>query len=146
MPIGRERECAHLEALTGRVRAGASAAVVVTGEAGIGKTSMLEHVVTQAGGLRILRARGAEPEENLPFAGIAALARPILGYLDALPGRQRAALAGALAVGPAVNADRFVICAATLGLLSAAAAERPTLAVIDDGVTALRQLGLITKA
>src|ERR1039457_2173808 len=130
MLLGRERECARLDALISQVRAGASAALMVEGEAGIGKTSLLAHVASHASGLRILRARGVEAEQNLPFAGLADLAGPILGYLEALPGPQRAALAGALAVGPVARADRFAICAATFSLLSAAAATRPVLAVV----------------
>jgi DNA-binding NarL/FixJ family response regulator len=132
MLLGRERECARLDALVSQVRAGASAALIVEGEAGIGKTSLLAHAAAHASGLRILRARGVESEQNLPFAGLADLAGPILGYLDALPGPQRSALAGALAVGPVTRADRFAICAATFSLLSAAAATRPVLAVVDD--------------
>jgi DNA-binding NarL/FixJ family response regulator len=132
MLLGRERESGALYDLISRVRGGASGAIVVEGEAGIGKTSLLEHAVTRAGGLRVLWAQGAESEQNLPFAGLAELIGPILGYLDALPGPQRAALAAALAVGPAVHADRFAICAATLSLLGVAATERPVLAVVDD--------------
>jgi DNA-binding CsgD family transcriptional regulator len=132
MLVGRERECACLDALIGKVRAGASVALVVGGEPGIGKTSLLEYAVSQADGLQVLRARGAESEQNMPFAGLAGLLGPVVGYLDTLPTRQREALAGALAVGPAVPADRFVICAAAFGLLAAAAVERPVLAVADD--------------
>jgi DNA-binding CsgD family transcriptional regulator len=132
MLVGRDRECGRLDALISWVRAGGSAPLVITGEAGIGKTSLLEYAAYPADGLLVLRARGAESEQNLPFAGLAGLLGPVLGLLDALPGPQRAALAGALAVGPAVPADRFAICAATLGLLAAAAADQPVLAVVDD--------------
>jgi DNA-binding CsgD family transcriptional regulator len=82
--------------------------------------------------LRVLRAQGLESEQSLPFAGLVSLVGPVLGHLGALPAPQRAALAGALAVGPAIPADRFVICAATLSLLAAASAKRPVLAVVDD--------------
>ncbi len=132
MLLGRERECARLDALIRQVRDGSGAALVLEGEAGIGKTSLLEYFISRAHGSRILRARGTEAEQDLPFAGLADLLRPVLSYLDRLPGPQRAALAGALAVGPAVPADPFTICAATLSLLSAAAASQPLLAVVDD--------------
>jgi DNA-binding CsgD family transcriptional regulator len=132
MLVGRERECAQLEALIGRVRDGASGAIAIEGEAGIGKTSLLEHAASHAWGVQVLRAQGTESEQNLPFAGLADLIGPILGHLGALPGPQQAALSGALVVGPVVPADRFAICAATLGLLGAAAAERPVLAIVDD--------------
>jgi DNA-binding NarL/FixJ family response regulator len=132
MLLGREHECARIQALISLVREGASGAIVVEGEPGIGKTSLLKHAISQATGFQVLRAQGAESQQNLPFAGLAGLLGPILGHLSALPGPQRAALAGALAIGPAVPADRFAICAATLSLLGAAAAERPVLATIDD--------------
>src|SRR5215472_587401 len=133
MLVGRERECARLDALIAQVRAGHSATLVVTGDAGVGKTSLLEYAVLRAGGLQVLRAHGVESEQDLPFAGLADLVGPILGHLGALPGPQRAALAGALAVGPVVPGGRFPVCAATLRLLSAAAAQRPVLVVVDDG-------------
>ena len=132
MLVGRERERTRLDALVGRVRTGGSEAIIVKGEAGIGKTSLLEYAVSHADGFQVLRARGVESEQNLPFAGLAGLLGPVLQHLGTLPGRQRAALAGALAVGPAVPADRFAISAATLSLLAAAAAERPVLATVDD--------------
>ena len=133
MLVGRERECARLDALIAEVRAGHSATLVVTGDAGVGKTSLLEYAAVQAGGFQVLRAHGVESEQDLPFAGLADLVGPILGHLGALPGPQRAALAGALAVGPVVPGGRFPVCAAALRLLSAAAAQRPVLAVVDDG-------------
>jgi DNA-binding CsgD family transcriptional regulator len=132
MLVGREPECARLDALISSIRAGASAAIVIEGEAGIGKTSLLEYAASQADGLRVLRAQGVESLQNLPFAGLSDLLRPALGYLAALPTPQGAALAGALAVGPAVPADRFATCTATLSLLAAAAADRPVLALVDD--------------
>jgi DNA-binding CsgD family transcriptional regulator len=130
--LGRERECALLDGLIGRVESGASAVLVVTGAAGIGKTSLLEYAASRAAGFRILRARGAESEQDLPFAGLADLLTPVLGLMDRLPDRQREALAGALAVGPAVPADRFAVCAAALGLLAATATTQPVLALVDD--------------
>jgi len=132
MLLGRGPECARLDALIAQVRAGASAALIVTGEAGVGKTSLLEYAAAHSGGMRVLRARGVKSERNLPFAGLSDLLRPVLGHLGALPRPQRAALAGALAIGPAVSAERFAVCAATLSLLGEAAADQPVLALVDD--------------
>lgn len=132
MLLGRDNECARLDALIGQVQAGSSATLAVVGEAGVGKTSLLRYAASHAGGLQVLHTRGVESEQDLPFAGLAELVRPILRHLDTLPGPQRDALAGALAIGPVVPGGRFPVCAATLGLLSAAAAERPVLAVVDD--------------
>jgi DNA-binding CsgD family transcriptional regulator len=132
MLIGRERECERLDSLVSRVRAGGSAVIIVEGEAGIGKTRLLDYAAAQADGLHVLRSRGFESEQDLPFAGLAGLVGPILGHLDSLPAPQREALAGALALAPAGPAERFAICSATFNLLSAAAAQQPVLAVVDD--------------
>jgi DNA-binding NarL/FixJ family response regulator len=132
MLIGRERECERLDSLVSRVRAGGSAVIIVEGEAGIGKTCLLDYAAAQADGLRVLRSRGFESEQDLPFAGLAGLVGPILDHLDSLPAPQREALAGALALAPAGPAERFAICSATFNLLGAAAAQQPVLAVVDD--------------
>ncbi len=130
--LGRERECARLDTMIGRVRGGSSGALIMEGEAGAGKTSLLDYVSAHARDLQILRAQGAECEQDLPFAGLADLLGPVLGYMEALPGPQRTALASALAIGPAVPGDLFTVCAATLSLLAAAAAARPVLVMVDD--------------
>ena len=130
--LGREGDCARLDTLIGRVRGGSSGALIMEGEAGAGKTTLLDYVAEQAQDLQILRARGAESEQDLPFAGLADLLGPVLDYIEALPGPQRMALASALAIGPAVPGDLFTVCAATLSLLGAAAAARPVLAMVDD--------------
>ena len=132
MLLGRDRECARLDALITQVRAGASAVLVVTGEAGIGKTSLLDYTTDHSSDLQVLQARGVMSERNLPFAGLCDLLRPVLRHLPGLPGPQQAALGTALAIGPTVRTDRFAICAATLGLLGEAAVRRPVLAVVDD--------------
>ena len=132
MLLGRERECARLDALISRVGGGSSAVLVMEGEAGVGKTSLLEYAAARSHRLRILRARGTESEQDLPFAGLADLLGPVLGRLDALPGPQRAVLAGALALGPTVPGGIFALCSATLSLLAAEADERPVLALVDD--------------
>src|ERR1700761_1756667 len=132
MLLGRDRECARLDTLITQVQEGSSAVLRLSGEAGIGKTSLLDYAATHSNGLRVLRASGIKSEGNLPFAGLSDLLRPVIGHLDALPGTQRTALAAALAIGPAVSADRFAICTATLSLLGEAAVQRPVLAVVDD--------------
>lgn len=104
----------------------------MAGEAGIGKTSLLDYLVLRATGLQVLRAHGVESERDLPFAGLAGLLKPVLGHVDVLPDPQRAALRSALALGPPAPGDSFAICAATLSLLSFAAAKQPVLAVVDD--------------
>jgi DNA-binding CsgD family transcriptional regulator len=82
--------------------------------------------------MRILRARGIESEAQIPFAGLAELLRPVLTSLGRIPAPQAAALAGALALGPARAQDRFAVGAATLSLLSASAEEGPIAILVDD--------------
>ena len=98
----------------------------------MGKTTLLDAACARASGLTLLHARGLEVEAQLAFSGLSDLVTPVLRFLEAIPAPQSAALAGALAVGPASPADRFVVCAATLSLLAAAAEEQSVLVVVDD--------------
>lgn len=122
-----------------RARRGSSGVLVVVGEAGIGKSTLLDQARANAQGLRVLSAAGAEPERDLPFAGLAQLLRPLLAHLDALPEVQAEALSQALALGSGPVGDvstgpgeRFAVSAATLGLVSRAAEEEPLLLLVDD--------------
>ena len=132
MLLGRDAEHARLRDLLDRARGGTSAALVIRGDPGIGKSALLDDAVAAANGMTVLRARGVESESELSFAGLADLLGPVVGRLDALPPPQRAALAGALALGPPVRGDRFTVYAATLSLLANAAERAPVLAVVDD--------------
>ena len=106
--------------------------LVLRGEAGIGKTALLDYAVASAAGLRVLRATGVEPEMELAFAGLHQLCGPMLNRLGRLPDPQRAALETAfgLAAGPAP--DRFLVGLAVLNLLSQVAGEGPLVCVVDD--------------
>jgi DNA-binding CsgD family transcriptional regulator/tetratricopeptide (TPR) repeat protein len=130
--VGRERECAAIDAVVDQALDGHGGAVVVRGDAGIGKTALLEHGVERADGLLVLRTIGVEAESDLAFAGLYGLVRPILRFLPELPEPQSQALQGALGLGPSTSAERFLIGAALLSLLAAAAEERPVLCVVDD--------------
>jgi DNA-binding CsgD family transcriptional regulator/tetratricopeptide (TPR) repeat protein len=132
MLLGREAECARLDSLVANARAGRSSALVLCGEAGVGKTALLAYAEERAAGFRILSARGVESESELAFGALNDLLRPILDKLPSLPAPQTAALASALAIGPPVSADRFATCAATLSLLATAADDAPLLALVDD--------------
>ncbi|WP_067500981.1 AAA family ATPase [Actinoplanes sp. TFC3] len=132
MMLGRTAERASIDALLQGARAGHSDVLVLTGEPGIGKTTLMKYAIERAGGLRVLKARGYEAESEIPFAGLADLVRPVLSGLDDLPAPQAAALRSALALGPPVAGDRFSICAATVGILAAAAEQTPLLVVVDD--------------
>jgi DNA-binding CsgD family transcriptional regulator len=129
---GREAETAALAALVARARDGRSGALVLCGEPGIGKSALLEAAVSLAEGFLVIRARGIESESEIAFSGLQELLRPVVSLLDRLPERQRAVLAGALALGPPVPGDPLAIRAATLGILAAAAERARVVVVVDD--------------
>ena len=130
--FGRRVECGVLDGLLEQVRAGRSAVLVVRGEAGVGKTALLDYVVQEAADLRVARAVGVESEMELAFAALHQLCGPMLDRLDRLPEPQRAALGTAFGLEAGPSPDRFLVGLAVLSLLSEVAAERPFLCVVDD--------------
>src|SRR5919202_2281447 len=94
--VNRNRERERLDALVAEARAGRSAALVLRGEAGVGKTTLLEYAARRAFGFRVAQTAGVEAEMELPFAGMHQLCAPMLDRLDALPVPQREALRVAL--------------------------------------------------
>jgi DNA-binding CsgD family transcriptional regulator len=129
---GRQRECALLDALLERARAGQSGVLVVRGEAGVGKTALLEYAVASASDFTVARTAGVESEMELAFAALHQLCAPLLGWLERLAGPQRDALRTTFALSEGAVPDRFLVGLATLSLLSEVGEERPLLCVIDD--------------
>lgn len=129
---GRQAESARLDQVVADVRAGTGQVLLVRGEAGIGKTALLEYLVGAAEDCRVVRAAGVESEMELPYAGLHQLCAPLLRTSDQLPAPQRAALGVALGQEFGGPPDRFLVGAATLGLLSAVSDSRPLLCVVDD--------------
>ena len=132
MLVGRHEERRRIESVLAAARRRSSAVLVLRGEAGIGKTALLEYAVASATEMRLLRVRGIQTESELPFAGLLELLRPLLVYLDRIPERQAAALKGALALEVADENDSFAVYAGTLSLLVVAAEHEPLLVLIDD--------------
>ena len=130
--IGRTSERVVLDGLLATVREGQSGALVIRGEAGIGKTALLRHAARQASGFRVAQVTGVQAEMELPFAGTHQLCAPLLSHLDALPRPQRDALTVALGLASGPVPDRFLVGLAVLGLLSAVAEERPLLCLVED--------------
>jgi DNA-binding NarL/FixJ family response regulator len=130
--IGRESECALIDRMLEEAKGGRSGALIVRGEAGIGKSTLLEYAVAQAGAARVVRALGVETESEFAYSGLHELVRPLIGLLSELPPVQADALRGALALAEAQAAGRLYIGAATLSLLAAARDDGPLLCVIDD--------------
>ena len=132
MLYGREAECDRLSALLDAARASRSGTLVLRGEAGVGKTALLEQARAMASHMHVLAARGVESESELAFAGLHQLIRPALPVLDGLPEPQAAALRGALGLAERAGDDRFLIAVACLTLLSELAEQRPVLCLLDD--------------
>jgi DNA-binding CsgD family transcriptional regulator len=129
---GRRSECKTLDQVVSSIAEGASRVLVLRGEAGVGKTALLEHVAAHAGRSRVLRAVGVESEMELPFAGLHQLCAPMLDRLDDLPEPQSHALCTAFGLRAGESPDRFLLGLATLTLLSDVAREQPVLCLVDD--------------
>jgi predicted ATPase len=129
---GRHDECEALDRLLAGVRAGESQVLVLRGEAGMGKTALLQYVIEGASSCRVARAAGVESEMELAFAGLHQLCAPFLDQLERLPVPQRDALATAFGLSPGEPPDRFLVGLAVLSLLAEVAEELPLVCLIDD--------------
>ncbi|MEE2053229.1 AAA family ATPase [Nocardiopsis tropica] len=129
--VGRRHESDRIEELTGSARAGRGGALVLRGEAGIGKSALLDHARDAASGFRVVHVSGSQYEAELPFAALHQLCLPVLGHLDELPAQHREPLLAAFGTA-AGTPDVFRVGLAALGLLAAAARERPLLCLVED--------------
>jgi DNA-binding CsgD family transcriptional regulator len=129
---GRASECALLDDLVFAIRRGEGRSLVLRGEAGVGKTALLDYLVESAYDLTVLRAVGVESDMELAYAGLHHLCGSLLDRLDRLPTPQRQALEVAYGLSVGGAPDRFLVGLAVLSLLSEAADERPILCVVDD--------------
>jgi DNA-binding CsgD family transcriptional regulator len=127
---GGEREA--LGRLFEGVRGGQSRVLVVSGDAGVGKTALLESAIESASGFRIARAAGVESEMELAFAALQQLCAPMLERLDRLPSPQQDALGVAFGLRAGNAPDRFLVGLAVLSLFSEVAEEQPLVCVVDD--------------
>src|ERR1700733_5784957 len=132
MLYGRVEQLAAIDRLREGMRSGRAGSLVLVGEAGIGKTALLDAAAGKAAGTRVLRVTGVESEAELPFAGLHALMRPALDEIGALPEPQAAALRGAFGMAQATVADRFLVGLAVLSLIAELAEARPVLLLVDD--------------
>jgi DNA-binding CsgD family transcriptional regulator len=130
--LGRRGECAALDELVASVRAGPSRALVLRGEAGVGKSALLEYLARRATGCAVARAAGVESEVELAFAGLQQLCAPFVDRLDRLPEPQRDALGTAFGRRGGDAPDRFLVGLAALSLLSEVAEARPLVCIVDD--------------
>ena len=129
---GRASECETLRGLISTVRSGSCQVLVLRGEAGVGKTALLEYLSELASGFAVSSWLAFESDMELAFAGLQQLCAPLLGHLDELPEPQREALNVAFGRGVGPTPDRFLVGLAVLSLMAAAATDQPLLCVIDD--------------
>jgi DNA-binding CsgD family transcriptional regulator len=129
---GRRNQCDVLDRQLQRARAGESSVLVMRGEAGVGKTALLEYVAERAAECRIVRIGGVESEMELAFAGLHQLCAPMLNGLDGLPGPQANALRAAFGMQDGGAPDRFLVALAVLSLLAEAAEAQPLVCLVDD--------------
>ncbi|WP_445149961.1 helix-turn-helix transcriptional regulator [Baekduia sp. Peel2402] len=130
--VDRDAERAALDGLLKGVRGGQSAVLVLRGEAGIGKTALLEVVAERADGCRVARVAGVQAEMELAFAGLHQLCAPMLDGIGLLPEPQQQALEVAFGMREGGAPNRFLVSLAVLGLLAMAAEARPLVCVFDD--------------
>src|SRR3954470_4653948 len=124
---GRTRECGLLDELISTIRQGESRSLMLRGEAGIGKTALLEYLIESAPDVTVVRAVGVESDMELAFASLHQLCAPMLDRRDLLPDPQRQALEIVFGLSAGAPPDRFVVGLAALSLFSKVAEEHPLL-------------------
>jgi DNA-binding CsgD family transcriptional regulator len=129
---GRASECALLDDFVSAVRRGEGRSLVLRGEAGIGKTALLDYLIASASELTVVRAAGVESDMELAYASLHQLCGPLLDQLETLPGPQRQAMEIVFGLSAGGAPDRFLVGVAVLSLVSHAADQRPLLCVVDD--------------
>ena len=129
--LDRLEERRALDNLTASARLGGSGALVLFGDAGMGKTALLDYAVSTSS-IRVVRISGIETEQEFGFAVLHRLLLPFLNDIAGLPDPQRSALQAALGLRDEGPPDRFMVGLAALSLLAAASAKEPLLCVVDD--------------
>ena len=134
MLYGRGDDCLALSGILARAHDGASSAVVIRGEAGVGKTALVDWVAHEAAhlGMASLSCAGVESESDLAFSALHQLLRPAISAMPALPRLQQEALNGALGLSGRRGVDPFLVAVGALSLLAELAAEGGVACIIDD--------------
>jgi DNA-binding CsgD family transcriptional regulator len=130
--LGRQSECETLDQLLADVISGRSRVLVLRGDAGVGKSALLEYLSHRVDDWRIATAVGVESELELAYSGLHQLCGPMLDHLDRLPDPQREALATVFGLSAGPPPDRFLVGLASLTLFAEVAEERPLLCIVDD--------------
>ncbi|WP_127501841.1 ATP-binding protein [Actinoplanes solisilvae] len=140
---GRWRERATLDSLLRAVKEGHSRVLVLRGEAGVGKTALLDHLIERAAPARVVRAAGVEPETEIAYSALQYLCAPLFPFLDRLPDVQRDAVRTAFGLSDGAPPEPLTLGMAVLGLFAEAATDTPLVCVVDDVQWLDRMSGLI---
>ena len=147
--LDRVDERDRIDRLLDDVRAGTSRALLLRGEAGIGKTALVRYAAERATAFRVARVGGVEAEMELPFAGLHQLCTGMDDELERLPAHQRDALRVALGLASGDTPDRFLVGLAVLNLLAAVAERRPLCCLVEDvqwlDVASAQVLGFVAR-
>ncbi|WP_228718087.1 AAA family ATPase [Kitasatospora acidiphila] len=130
--LGRTRELEVLEGLLREVRGGRSRVLVLRGEAGVGKSALLDHLAGQAAQLQTVRAAGVEAESDFAYSALQRMCVPLLSHLDRLPAVQQDALRVAFGLSAGNPPEMLLVGIAVLGLFAEAAAQSPLVCLVDD--------------
>jgi DNA-binding CsgD family transcriptional regulator len=132
MLVGREDECRQITRLLRDAAHGTSRSLVIRGDAGMGKSALLDFARTRAKSFHVAATTGVESESELAFGALVGLVRPFASYVPRLPEQQRSALDAAIAVRSASASHRLAAFAGFLSLVGIAAEDRPVLLLVDD--------------
>lgn len=132
MFVGRDVEIDVVKGVIETGRSGAGSSLLLAGEPGVGKSTLLEFAAQSAHDAAVLRCAGAATERSLPFGGLISLCRPYRHEIDSLPATRRLALLGALRLGPRSDADRLTLFEAVVDLIDLLSGDRPALVLLDD--------------
>jgi DNA-binding CsgD family transcriptional regulator len=130
--LGRRGELGAIDALLDDARNGGGDVLVLRGDGGLGKTSLLEYAATTATDMQVIQVTGVESELVLPYAGLHSLCSSLLDGIDDLPTKQRAAIASAFGLSEGEEPQQLLVGLATLSLLTNDSQTSPTLCLIDD--------------
>jgi DNA-binding CsgD family transcriptional regulator len=130
--LGRRAECEALDRLLTNVLAGQSQVTVLRGDAGVGKSALLDYVSGRVEGWHVAETVGVESEMELAYAALHVLSAPMLDHLDRLPPPQRDALATVFGLSGGPAPDQFLVGLATLSLFAEVAERQPLICIVDD--------------
>ena len=132
MLYGRAEELATLTTMVDSARSGRAAAIVVRGEAGVGKSALVDELTSQAENVEVLRTRGVESEVDFTFGGLYELLRPAMPHIRRLPPGQASAMRNAFGLEAGAVTEPLLVSVGALSLIAELAEETPVLCVVDD--------------